>query len=70
MVDEKIFHYLNWRIIQSDSGISIDQTEYIQKFLREYFKDAPKLYNIPFHTDSDIEEEIFNSTLCSEYKLI
>jgi len=36
-VRKNIFHYLNWRIIQSTGDISINQTEHIKKLLRGYF---------------------------------
>ena len=70
VVNERMFHYLNWRIIQSDKAISINQTEHIQKLLLEYFPERPRPCHIPFRTDHDIEEEIFNSKICSDHELI
>jgi len=59
--EESLLKYLNLRIVQSPSGISFDQKQYIQRtILSEYFKDVPptsiprQLY--PFPIDVNFEK--------------
>ena len=40
------------------------------KLLEEYFTDRPKICNIPFCTDNNIDEEIFNAKVCSVHDLV
>lgn len=71
IVNERMFNYLNWRIIQSDVGISIDQCEHIVKTLRACFpEDKPKSCHVPFRTDSVVEDDFFNAHPCTVESLL
>ena len=56
----KVLKYLNVRIIQTDMGISIDQTQHIktnviEKFFPPNRTDRLKSANTPYRSDSEYE---------------
>ena len=56
-IDPTEFTYLNWRIIQSATHITMDQSDHIIKMCQSYFKGrTPPKYGIPFRTDSQVED--------------
>ena len=66
-----IIRYLNYRIIQSVHAISIDQTEFIQGLLPEYFPPNSKVAktNTPLRSDKQFNEEIISSIPASPNEL-
>lgn len=61
-----LLKFLNMRIIQSNHGISIDQTNHIQKnILQDYWKNQDttsiKWQSAPFPTESSFEEALFHA---------
>ena len=65
-------NFLNFKIIQSKDGISIDQTNHIIKsILDEYFdKDEKVKYeSSPFPLDSKFEYELYSALLMSKEEL-
>ena len=64
--------FLNFRIIQSEHGTSIDQTNHIQQtILNKYFTTDKRVpfYSSPFPLDSKFEIELFESLPLSENDL-
>ena len=67
--------FLNYRIIQSKYGTSIDQTNHIeQKILMEYFGNVEPssvpFQSSPFPTNTTFEMELFQALPLSEQELI
>ena len=61
----KVLNYLNYRITQSDSHVTMDQTEHVIKLTTTYFSTAPfKKTDTPFRTDRTVEDEIANAQPC------
>ena len=61
--DGKVMKYLNMRIIQTDEGISIDQTHHIKTtILDNWFlpkqTEQLKTADTPYRTDSDFERQL------------
>ena len=69
IVNKKVFKYLNCRIIQLDQTIAIDQAEYINNLMREYFPEKPRSFSIPFTKDRNLDREIFNLHPCNPEEL-
>ena len=64
--------FLNYRIIQSKHGVSIDQTNHIkQTILQVYFKDTPTVIfqSSPFPRDPKFEIELFKALPLSDEDL-
>ena len=65
--------FLNYRIIQSEWGISIDQTTHIrQNILAKYFPDKTMkvpFQSSPFPLDNGVEMKIFEATDLSDKEL-
>ena len=64
--------FLNFRIIQSEHGISIDQTNHIlQSILNDYFdkNEKVKYESSPFPLDSKFEYELYEALPASEDEL-
>ena len=67
--------YLNIRIIQSDHGISYDQTEHIHKMLKKYFPDEKiadstmKEVHTPFRTDNQFEIDLLEQLPATKEQL-
>ena len=55
-----VLHFLNMRITVGKQGISLDQTEAIITFCRQYWGLPEKLKSVktPFRTDSELEKEL------------
>ena len=58
-----VIFYLNLRIIQSEHGISIYQSEHIQILLAKYFKstDNIPITNTPILADTQFDTEVSES---------
>ena len=60
-----IIKFLNLRIIQSNHGISIDQNDHIDDFLRKYFanRDPSSIpyFSYPFPTSNSFERRLYES---------
>jgi len=71
MQEGPILQYLNLQIIQSDAGISIDQTKHILKMLEPHFpKDSSfTATDIPFRTDREYEQDMMNAVPASPSEL-
>ena len=65
--------FLNYRVIQSKYGISIDQTTHIrQNILAKYFPNEDEkipFYSSPFPLDNSVKMEIYNAPNLSEKEL-
>ena len=63
MQEGLILKYLNLQIIQSDAGISIDQTQHIIRMLKPHYPKGSTFTktNIPFRTDRDYEKELMDA---------
>jgi len=59
-----IIHYLNYRIIQSAHGISIDQNKFILDIVHQYIPAKSKCPKIdtPLRTDRQFDQEVLEST--------
>ena len=60
---DTVLEYLNLRIVQTDAGISYDQTEHIQntivnKFFPPQSTERLKTVHTPFRTDSEFENDL------------
>jgi len=71
MQEGPVLQYLNLQIIQSDAGISIDQTKHIFKMLKPHFpiNSAFTATDIPFRTDRAYEEEMMDAVPASPSEL-
>lgn len=71
MQEGPILQYLNLQIIQSDAGISIDQTQHILKMLEPHYpKGSPfTKTDIPFRTDRAYEQELSDAVPASSSEL-
>ena len=69
--DGAILKYLNLQIIQSDAGISIDQTQHILKMLEPHYPKSSKFTktDIPFRTDKEYETEMMDAIPASPSEL-
>ena len=65
-IDPAEFNYLNWRIIQSDGHITINQLDHMIKMCNNYFKHRtpPKCY-LPFRTCLQAEHDPAIAVTCS-----
>ena len=65
--------FLNYRIVQSEWGISIDQTTHIrQNILAKYFpneKETVPFYSSPFPKDGKIEMDLYQAPHLTEEEL-
>ena len=61
-----LLKFLNFRIIQSEHGISADQTPHIEDMLKKYFPPGTKIpkTDTPLRSDRQFQEEI---QLCTSY---
>ena len=63
--DPTEFTCLNWRIIQSATHITMDQSDHIMKMCHSYFKGrTPTRCDIPFRTDSQVEDDYASASQC------
>ena len=71
MQEGPILKYLNLQIIQSDAGISIDQTQHILKMLEPHYPKSSHFTktDIPFRTDKDFEMEMMDAIPASPTEL-
>ena len=58
MKEGLVLHYLNLRIIQSDLGISVDQSEHISNLVKDWYPNRFKDTHTPLRTDSNFEIEL------------
>jgi len=66
-----VIHYLNYRIIQSAHGISIDQNKFILDIVHQYIpanSKCPKI-DTPLRTDRQFDNEVLESTPASPKEL-
>jgi len=71
MQEGPVIKYLNLQIIQSDAGISFDQTQHILKMLEPHYPQGSSFTktDIPFRTDRDYEQELMNAIPASPTEL-
>jgi len=71
MQEGPVIKYLNLQIIQSDAGISLDQTQHILKILEPHYPQNSTFTrtDIPFRTDRDYEQELMNAIPASPSEL-
>jgi len=71
MQEGPVIQYLNLQIIQSDAGISFDQTQHILKMLEPHYPKNSSFNrtDIPFRTDRDYEQELMNAIPASPTEL-
>ena len=71
MQEGPVIQYLNLQIIQSDAGISFDQTQHILKMLEPHYPKTSSFTrtDIPFRTDREYEQELMNAIPASPTEL-
>ena len=71
MQEGPVIKYLNLQIIQSDAGISLDQTQHILKMLEPHYPQQSSFTktDIPFRTDREYEQELMNAIPASPSEL-
>ena len=66
-----IIHYLNYRIIQSIHGISVDQNRFILDIVHQYIPENSKCPKVdtPLRTDRQFDNEVLESTPATPQEL-
>ena len=69
--ESNVLHYLNLQIIQSEYGISFDQTKHILDMVEPHFPRGSTFtkVNSPFRTDREYESELATATPASQSEL-
>ena len=64
-----LLHFLNYRIIQSPAGVSLDQTTHILEKVDKYTSPGSKKVHTPLRTDRQFDDDIYLSLPASKEEL-